>query len=1472
VKTGDGREFIHAYGESGNEVISEELRNGKTAEDYVGKELAQKFEAMEWRKNAYGEAQEKAISGADLKVGGEGMKGFYDKIVPDFLNKFGKKYGAKVGETEVITHTRSPSKLGEIPADLRQALLDNGSLENESLGFGTVRQAAREIVDNPNWKKTNGPITPELARIGDEWRKTQLKHSGPKVHSFPITEALKDAALHEGFSLFQQGEDTPRGRINFQDQGGELRSLIELFRRADKTTLPHELAHYFFEVMGRLSELETASQELKDDYATLLKALGVSSRAEVKTEHHEQIARWFEGYLANGKAPTPKLQRAFDRFMDWVTAAYRNLRQYMGAELKPEVAEVFDRWFATREEIQNARDAMGLTPIEVPEGVSPEVKTRLESLTQQAKTQAESALLKEVMGELSEKHQAFLKAERERLTKQATAEVNEIQLYRAAAELGKATRKNPWEQAHLFLADRTNDTITAKFEELAEVHGYDSGEAFARALVEADTQGGIEAELRARVNAGLEKHKMDPETLRAEALKAVHSEKMTELLALEAQVFRDLVSRAEIRTEATKRNRLEAKAEAEAATQRAKAILAKKPLKQATNPGPYITAERNAALAFQRAMAKKDYEAAAKAKREQMVNHALAKEALRNQELADKAVEYLTRDLANLEKMPFGFVRQVENLLTAVELGEFPPRDRQTLIAIAEKMVSEAEDISAIADATGLRLDENAGWREETLPEFLARINDDYLALDLPASVLNLPDAKFRDLPFQTAMELADAVKLIVQAGRKYDKFLGLFEKVGIREAAVQIANEVRASVGQPYAGNGAIGSQFDSEFKERLNGVLNLPNGVVPSLVNILTLTRFLQGGKETGPLYDFIYRRMKRAEEKKFSRYESMTQEVNALLEKHYTPEEMRQYKKERFLVPEFGRYMTKENILSLALNWGNLGNRDRIMRGFNLDEAQVMEVIDRHLEKRDLEFAQSVWDYLGSYWPDIVALEMRVRGLEPKAVEKAEVVSKHGTFPGGYFPIAYDFEKSSEAFKNAEQKNALYKQYSAAAAHTDTGHTEARVATVSRPVRLSMDVLFNHLENVVHDLEFREAVIDISRLLKQKELKTALEGAIGIKGYLTFSEWLKGIASDQGEHLSVADKIFRWFRFNTTFAQLAYRAFVLPMDLTGNVMNGVWEIGPARMLKAMTGFVTDREAQVSLAHEKSARMKRRALLRDRDLMDIAKKWSGKESAFQLYAFYLNHMADEAISIPLWNEAYKNAIDKGHPENTAIDIADETITRTVGSGSSIDQVGVQRGSEFQKMTSMYYSYMSMMFNRVWLDGKLAGLAYDKGNTAQAIGIIAKATFFAWGLQALNEVFWRELVRNDPDDGDDEEKAKRIASRIISQPFGYVWLLRDVSGFVLDEAMGKRGSSYRLSPVEQAVENILKPAGQAANIAFSDGKEFDERFLENVARSGAYVFGYPQSINALAFNFLDWMEGNGELTWKDFLQRRTRK
>lgn len=66
-------------------------------QDYIGKDLAKKVEE-DFKDPKVGQSD---YFGQDLKVGGEGMKAFYDKMIPSTANKLFKKYGANVGQVDL---------------------------------------------------------------------------------------------------------------------------------------------------------------------------------------------------------------------------------------------------------------------------------------------------------------------------------------------------------------------------------------------------------------------------------------------------------------------------------------------------------------------------------------------------------------------------------------------------------------------------------------------------------------------------------------------------------------------------------------------------------------------------------------------------------------------------------------------------------------------------------------------------------------------------------------------------------------------------------------------------------------------------------------------------------------------------------------------------------------------------------------------------------------------------------------------------------------------------------------------------------------------------------------------------------------------------------------------------------------------------------------------------------------------------
>lgn len=106
-----------------NEFTALEGGKGISADklaDHVGKELAEKIVNDLDRSNT----GTKEYSGLDLKVGGEGMKAFYDKLLVDKVSNLGKKYGAKVEQKELS----NGQKIWVLPItkELKEYALSNG--------------------------------------------------------------------------------------------------------------------------------------------------------------------------------------------------------------------------------------------------------------------------------------------------------------------------------------------------------------------------------------------------------------------------------------------------------------------------------------------------------------------------------------------------------------------------------------------------------------------------------------------------------------------------------------------------------------------------------------------------------------------------------------------------------------------------------------------------------------------------------------------------------------------------------------------------------------------------------------------------------------------------------------------------------------------------------------------------------------------------------------------------------------------------------------------------------------------------------------------------------------------------------------------------------------------------------------------------------------------------------------------------
>lgn len=137
--------------------------------EMVGKELADKIVSGEG-KNIETETsrklnrQDREFSGLDLKVGGEGMKAFYDKILPNEVAKYVKQWGGTVEKSSLdLVSPTAKGRLGYEILDPRGELFD--AYPTYELAAAAAKDAGRGYTVRSNKRGTEiwkVRVTPEM--------------------------------------------------------------------------------------------------------------------------------------------------------------------------------------------------------------------------------------------------------------------------------------------------------------------------------------------------------------------------------------------------------------------------------------------------------------------------------------------------------------------------------------------------------------------------------------------------------------------------------------------------------------------------------------------------------------------------------------------------------------------------------------------------------------------------------------------------------------------------------------------------------------------------------------------------------------------------------------------------------------------------------------------------------------------------------------------------------------------------------------------------------------------------------------------------------------------------------------------------------------------------------------------------------------------------------------------------------------
>jgi hypothetical protein len=1232
-----------------------------------------------------------------------------------------------------------------------------------------------------------------------------------------------------------------RGQISF-DPGLTTPTTITLLRNADLSTFLHESGHFFLEVMGDIASRSDAPAEIVADMQKTLDWFGVKDVAtwksmtlEQKREFHEKFARGFEAYLFEGKSPNAEVQSLFSRFRAWMINVYKSLTA-LNVELNSEVRGVFDRMLASDAEIQTAEAMRGMAPmfasakeasattaewaayLKLGADATDDAVRNLERRSladlkwaQNARSRAIAALQKEA------------ESKRAAIRKEVENEVKYDPIYQALrflqiGELLEGDRSNAqrkilegagMEGSKLSLPDLkamygteanalwryfpTGKTglVTAEGglhpNLAAELFGFSSGDELVRKLLAAEPMHSVVDGITDQ--RMLEQHGdlTDQQSIERAADKAVHNEARARAIATELR-FLDRVAKVSEKTPAGGSVNVLAKA----ARQFAETIIARKKVKD-IKPAQYAAAEARAAKAALKA--KSPLEKATE-KRNQLVNNYATRVAQEAVAEVEKALRYLRKFEADgtRQNLDHEYLDQIDSLLERFDL-------RKATQAEVAKRASLAKWIESQRDL---------GF-EPTI--------DDKLENEANRQ-------HYSTMTLEEFRGLVEAVKNIEHLGRLKKKLLTAKDQ---REFAV-VVDEIVASIEK-----NATGTVKERKASDRgpLVSVGSIFRSFMADHRKLASLAREMDGWKDAGSMWERIVRTMNDAGNFEAVEREKATIKLSELLK----PILKKGGLGKKTFVQAVNQSFTREERLGIALNMGNQVNVERVVTGEKWSPQQLNAVLDT-LTKEEWDFVQSVWDYLESFRPQIAEKTKRVTGVEPEWVEAASVVTKHGTYKGGYYPIKYDPLRSSKAEADTasevqrQMERGLYVR-----AQTRRGHLEERVKSTGRPMRYDLGVITGHVDQVIHDLAWHEWLIDANRLLRASAIDGAIRDHYGPEKLRTMKDTLRDIAiGDIGAQTS-GDRVLNYLRHGATIVGLGWRlttALVQPLGLTQSISR----IGAKWVLKGGAHWFGDAvrfQGAMDKITEKSDFMRLRAKTMQREINEIRNKVSGNDSRLEASYFYMIQKMQLVADVPTWWGGYEKAMHQnGMNESKAIALADQAVIDAQGSGQIKDLAGVQRGSPAWRLFTNFYSFFNTTYN---LTREAVGRTNFK--SVPSVALLAADMALLYTIPALMSTLIKAGLKGDWEDED--KLIRRLIADQLNYLLGTVVVVREV-GSAIQAALGMSGSDYQGPASVRFFVAIAKLAKQ------SEQGEADAAFWKALNETLGLIFHYPAGqINSTA-------------------------
>ena len=1261
--------------------------------------------------------------------------------------------------------------------------------------------------------------------------------------------------------ILLQQDGKKRGAIDLSDS---TKLVVSLFKDKNATTEVHEiLGHAFLEhikiAVGEVNKLDTLNDDQKkfmEDMAIMSEELGIESFDDIQRESHEKFARMIEAYIMEGKAPSKKLEKAFNTFKTWFKSIYRDimgLSRSAGHDVKlsDDMKDIFNRLFATDDEINEVKEEMGYSSddiISVFEALNYKNDKDLNEILdahREADQEAELELYRKQVNQAKKKKTKEYNNKKREVKKQIAEHAETLPAYIAIDSIVKNTLDGVKIEGY--------DSIKMSTELLKSMSGEKSLSKIDKRLYKKD---GVDPAVTAAIlgfnnpkemidllsntpkkkdfiemMTNKEMEKLYPDFMSAEmqdefkteAINSVHSDSRIKAMKL---TFDIMMKNAPAKAKALIQKTAKSIRSNKDIKKLSEARIDKQKIKdtRATIFKRSENRHRKDAVSF---LLKGDFVKAADRKVKEILNHQLYRDSMVAQESVAKRLGQAKKRLVKSDK-DLAKSGQVEMFKAAQSLmSKF-------------NMMTEVQS-EKLADYMELvkKYDPAAFEKVSVLTETLASI-----------------EAKdYKDLTNKEFNEIMDVVDALYEVGKNEKSVL----VDGKRVDKEQAVNELLENITEIKNDDTGKQDTFWKGFKAKVMGI-------EAYMTRFEHLINFLDKDNITGPFRKYIFNRADEAQTEYEDMLETYYEKLNVVMKDKFKGVLSN---KQKFDVTKYFKgargdqaYITQGEIVMSLVHSGNDSNKQKLLLGRNwgsMDingnlntkdfDAFIADMMEQGIITKDhMDGVQEIWDLFEEIKPSVQKTHKDVYGYFFKEIEVNEVETPWGTYRGGYAPATTDPLLVNVAQRRENEISTQQDAVQFSHAGTPKGFTMERVQAYNAALSLDFKMIRSNFEQTIRFAKIQGAVTDISKIINDDAFIAGMDEKNKKWHNEVFTPWLARLATQQ---TSIPGKMsgerdarnwVNYFRKNAN-QNLMFANVVNTMENVLEISKVLKEVKKSSMASSIKRYAENPGEVADMVFELSPAMAKRMKGQIHDINEAFANMSieddtlkGQVTKIQRFAshnaYFLQRGVQNVLDIAVWNAAYNEGVVKYKDSKAAVKHADSVIRRLLGSNRPIDLANIEAGTAFMKVFYTFYSYFLN-------NGNLARYTY--GGKAEK----TRGWLYAIAIPSiLSKIFRGEILGGE----DEDELGDDIWQNLILAPIegtaatlpGGAMFSRLVAGQFTDAAYDDRLS---MSPMVGALE-----AGRGvSNITkklLTDGKDVSGRDIRDFMSFLGLVSGLP--LNAL--------------------------